>query len=50
MIFNLRERNGYGKAFYLDGSMFEGFWTSDKYSYFGRLIFSDGDAYVSKYS
>lgn len=27
--------------------MFEGFWDHDKFGHYGRLIFVDGDAYVS---
>ena len=39
------QREGKGKQYWPDGSLYEGFWRGDKANGKGRLIHSDGDVY-----
>jgi hypothetical protein len=41
-----KQKNGYGKQHWPDGSIYEGTWKDHKANGHGRLIHADGDAYV----
>ena len=42
---HLNQREGRGKQYWPDGSLYEGYWRADKANGKGRLIHSDGDVY-----
>jgi hypothetical protein len=44
------KRQGYGKQYYPDGSIYEGLWVNDQSEIYGRLIHQDGDVYFGEWS
>lgn len=45
-----KERSGYGKQIWPEGTLFEGQWYANRANGHGRLIHADGDAYVPQTS
>jgi len=42
-------KEGKGKLLWVDGSVYEGYWSQDKKNGRGRLIKADGDVYVGEW-